>query len=233
LVSNGDDDENFLQRNKAVLIFFAIVLSVVGWVVFSKPLGSSGPVRREQEQQVVKIVLPPPPPPPPPKATPPPPPPKEDKRPEQAPLAAPDKPVAQPKPAAKPPEGLGTNIKGAGPGLAGLSGGGGNGMIGGTGSGPGGGGSPWSGYAGKVQARIAEALRANARTRSASLNIQVRVWPDSSGKIARVQVVGTSGDSALDNALRNEVLSGLNLNEAPPAGMPVPIVLRLVARRPN
>jgi outer membrane biosynthesis protein TonB len=233
LVSNGDDDENFLQRNKAVLIFLAIVLGVVGWVVFGKPLGSSGPVRKAQEQQVVKIVLPPPPPPPPPKATPPPPPPKEDKRPEQAPLAAPDKPVAQPKPAAKPPEGLGTNIKGAGPGLAGLSGGGGNGMIGGTGSGPGGGGSPWSGYAGKVQARIAEALRANARTRSASLNIQVRVWPDSSGKIARVQVTGTTGDSALDNAIRNEVLSGLNLNEAPPEGMPVPIVLRLVARRPN
>jgi hypothetical protein len=61
----------------------------------------------------------------------------------------------------------------------------------------------------------------------------VRVWPDSSGKIARVQVTGTTGDSALDNAIRNEVLSGLNLNEAPPEGMPVPIVLRLVARRPN
>ena len=228
-----DEEESFWERYKTVFIFGAVILVVVCWLVFGKPLGSGGSTRRAPEQQIVKIVLPPlpPPPPPPPKATPPP---KEDKRPDQAPMAKPDaKPeAAKPKPADKPPEGLGTNIKGAGPGLAGLGSGGGNGILGGTGSGPGGG-SQWGWYAGQVQTKIAEALRNNSHTRGASINIQVRVWPDNSGKISRVQLTGTTGNNELDNAIKNEVLTGLKLQEPPPQGMPVPIVFRLVARRPN
>jgi hypothetical protein len=227
-----DDGENFFQRNMGVVIFGVIILAAVAWFVFGKPIKSSGPSRKEPEQQIVKIVLPPPPPPPPPKATPPPPP-KEDKRPDQPQMAAPDKPAEKPKPVEKPPEGLGTNIKGPGEGMSGLIAGSGNGMIGGTGNGPGGGGSQWSAYAGQVQSRIAEALRTNSHTRAASINLKVSVWPDSSGKISRVEMSGTTGDAALDSAIKNEVLTGLNIQEAPPAGMPVPIILRVVARRPN
>ena len=109
----------------------------------------------------------------------------------------------------------------------------GNGMIGGTGNGPGGGGSRWGWYAGQVQNRIADALRKNAHTSSATMNIQVKVWPDSTGRIGRAQLVGSTGDRVMDDAIKNEVLTGLQLQEPPPADMPVPITLRLNARRPN
>jgi hypothetical protein len=109
----------------------------------------------------------------------------------------------------------------------------GNGVIGGTGTGPGGGGNLWGWYAGQVQTRVADALRKNPRTSSATLNIRVKVWPDASGRIGRAQLVGTTGDRAMDAAIQNEVLTGLQLQEPPPAGMPAPIILRINAKRPN
>jgi len=199
-------------------------------MAFHLPSGKSTPAQHAPEQ-IIKITLPPPPPPPPPKIQPTPP--KDVKQPEQAQAEKPaDKPVDKPKPLEKPPEGLGTNIKGNGPGMAGL-GSSGNGMIGGTGSGPGGGGSRWGWYAGQVQNRIADALRRNGHTSSAVLNIQVRVWPDASGHIGRAQLVGSTGDKGLDDAIKNEVLTGLQLQEPPPPDMPMPIILRINARRPN
>lgn len=225
-----EDEEGFLKRNLAPIIIATIVLTGGGWVAFHLPSGKSFPVQHAPEQ-IIKISLPPPPPPPPPKVQPPPP--KDVKQPEQAPAEKPaDKPMEKPKPAEKPPEGLGTNIKGNGPGMAGL-GSSGNGMLGGTGSGPGGGGSQWGWYAGQVQARIADALRKNGHTSSATLNIEVKVWPDATGRIGRAQLVGSTGDRILDDAIKNEVLTGLQMQEPPPADMPTPILLRINARRPN
>ena len=82
-----------------------------------------------------------------------------------------------------------------------------------------------------MQSRIADALRRNGRTRNANLSMQVRIWADSSGRITRASLVGSTGDSALDSAIANEVLSGLQLQEAPPADMPMPINLRITARK--
>jgi TonB family protein len=142
-----------------------------------------------------------------------------------------DKPVE--KPAEKPPESLGTSIKG-GAGIAGLGSGRGNGVIGGTGNGPGGGGSSmarW--YAGQVSTKIAEALRANRKTRSASLRVEAKVWVDASGRVTRATLDSSTGDAALDALLRDQILPGVKLSEPPPQGMRMPIPLRLTARRPN
>jgi hypothetical protein len=65
------------------------------------------------------------------------------------------------------------------------------------------------------------------------MNLQVQIWPDKAGRIVRVQLTGSTGDPTIDRAITNEVLSGLQLQEPPPAEMPVPIVLRLTARRPD
>ena len=124
---------------------------------------------------------------------------------------------------------LGTGIKGDGPDSFGLSDKAGNGRIGGDQSD----GTKWGWYASEVQTSIATALRQNRKTRSANLNIRVRIWPDSSGRINRAQLASSTGDASLDSAIRDEVLNGLQLREPPPAGMPSPIVLRLNARRPN
>ena len=65
------------------------------------------------------------------------------------------------------------------------------------------------------------------------MTLQVRVWPDANGRITRAQLVGSSGNSAVDQAIKNQVLSGLQLPQAPPADMPTPIVLRITARKPG
>ena len=91
----------------------------------------------------------------------------------------------------------------------------------------------WYAYAGQVQGRIQESLRNNRRTRNANLRVDVRIWPDATGRVTRAALVSSSGDAAVDAAIKNEILTGLQLHEPPPQGMPMPIVLRVTARRPN
>jgi hypothetical protein len=131
----------------------------------------------------------------------------------------PDKPPGPPTPAASgPPSDFGLG----GPG------GGGDGGLGGDG-----GGSRWGWYAGEVQARITEALRQNDKTKDAKLHLKVRIWADNSGRITRALLAGSSGDASIDDALKNQVLTGLSLPEAPPTDMPMPIVMMINEQRPN
>ena len=103
-------------------------------------------------------------------------------------------------------------------------------MIGGGG---GGGGSKWGWYAGQVQNRLADALRNHPLTKRAGFTNVVKIWSDSTGRITRVKLTGSTGDSKLDAAIENEVFNGLVLTEPPPDDMPMPINLRLTARKPN
>ena len=206
----------------------AAIGAIVGVVFVGQSLSHhERPVHKMPEVTMVKIVSappPPPPPPPPPKMT-------EEKMMEQAPV---DDSQAKPEePAAPAVADVGTGIKGGGPGDAfGLSGNRGNGLIGGTG-GARTAASRWGWYASAVQVTVSDALRKNPRTRDANFRVEVRVWADLTGRISRAQLVRTTGDSRLDDAIRNDVLAGLQLNEAPPDGMPMPIVMRLSAHRPN
>jgi hypothetical protein len=84
-----------------------------------------------------------------------------------------------------------------------------------------------------VQAQIEAALRANQKTRHAVMQIQIRLWSDSSGRISRVQLISSTGSADLDAAVRDEVLSGLTLREPPPKDMPMPIITRVTARKPG
>jgi outer membrane biosynthesis protein TonB len=149
-----------------------------------------------------------------------------------------DKPIEKPKEAPprdskdEPPPGpLALAAKGEGPGdLFGLGGNpGGRGLLGGNGGG--GGGSRWGWYASIVQSQIEAALRANQKTRHAVMQFQVRLWSDASGRVSRVQLVSSTGNSELDAAVRDEVLSGLTLREPPPKDMPMPIITRVTARK--
>ena len=150
---------------------------------------------------------------------------------EQTPI---NEPEAKPEPKAEAPPDLGTNIKGDGPSDGfGLNGSNGSGRLGGQANGRGSG-SRWGWYAGQVQTRIADALRNNRKTRTASISsLQIRIWPDNTGRVTRAQLVASTGDASVDEAIKSEVLNGLQLQEPPPVGMPTPIVLRMSARRPN
>ena len=141
----------------------------------------------------------------------------------------------------KPSGPLGMNATGEGPadvfGLVGRPGGNpligsGNGNGDGDGSGPGGG-TRWGWYAGQVQATIRDALQKNPHTRKAAFQVEVRIWPDITGRVARVDLAGSTGHPDVDAAIKEEILTGLQLQEPPPADMPLPIVMRLTGRHAN
>ena len=88
-------------------------------------------------------------------------------------------------------------------------------------------------YAGQVGEQVKAALERSGKTNKASFrSIKTRISVDSTGRIARATLKGSTGDPALDAAIR-EVLTGLQLREAPPAGMPPSILLDVSEIRPN
>ena len=141
---------------------------------------------------------------------------------EQAPVDAKEE-----KPDDKPPQAapVSTNIAGNGPDTFGLQRGNGDGLAFGGGGGQH---SKFGWYAVQVQGVVDEALRKTPRMRQATFNLKVRIWPDETGRVTRAKLNGTTHDPKLDNALR-EALTGLQLREPPPPGMPVPIVMQIRA----
>jgi protein TonB len=210
--------QGFLRRYRLAIIVTGVVLT--GIIVVAKFALNSGGSSKRDSITLVSLA----PPPPPVITKPPPPPPQQEEQKMDQPMIKED----QPKEAPPKNEPLSTGIKGNGPDSFGLSNKPGDGRIG-TDSGKG---TKWAWYASQVQSRIQQALQLNRKTRSASVSVNVRVWPDASGRINRAQLANSTGDPLLDAAIRDEVLTGLQLEQPPPTDMPAPITLRLLARRP-
>jgi hypothetical protein len=226
-----DDDkpkESFFKRNRiAIGVGVAFVIIVGMLVILLKTYAKVPPPRKPQEIVIHLQPLPPMPPPPPP--PPPPPRPPEQKFVEQPKdlkplekkdeLKNPDKPPGPPVVASGPPSDFG---------LGGTGGGGGEGGF------SGGGGSQYGPYAAEVVASIKTRLEANSKTNKANFHgLKTRIWADKTGRVIKAAFSGTTGDPAVDDALKNEVLVGLQLPEPPPDGMPMPIDLRITEQRTN
>ncbi len=129
----------------------------------------------------------------------------------------------------EPPSDIGTGLTGGdgtdGFGLTSGSGAGGSGRIGGSGQRSGG---RFDRQALAIQNTLATALRQNERTRKASFSGKISVWADSGGRITRVSLDGSTGNSSADQALRQDLL-GLRLPDV--SGMPMPIHIRLSGRK--
>jgi len=221
------EEQGFFRRNRILIIVGVVLALVVATVgVLVKTYGKVPPPRKPEEIVIHLQPLPPMPPPPPP--PPPPPQPPEQKFVEQPKDLKPlEKPKDEPK-SPSPPAPPGPPASGP-PSDFGLAGGGGGG--GGDG---GGGGSQFGPYAAEVVATIKARLEANSKTREADFRgLKTRIWADKTGRVIKATISGTTGDPAVDAALKNEVLVGLQLPEPPPDGMPMPIVLRVSEQRAN
>jgi len=210
--------------NKSRIILGILLTGVLSGGVISF---LNSPVERARlvvkKSDIVSITLPPPPKfEPPPKVEPPPKPEMVEQEPVDK-VETPEEAVSN-DPAE---DALGTNIAGNGPdmGLRAGAGSGARNRIGGRRAGK------WDNFAVKVQNTIAETLRQNAGTRNASFSMKVLVWADANGRISRVMPVGSSGNPTVDQALKNQVFAGLQLPEPPPPDMPMPINMRISARR--
>ncbi|HEX4084282.1 MAG TPA: hypothetical protein VHY22_05185 [Chthoniobacteraceae bacterium] len=232
-----EDDSTFVQRHRGLVIIAVLLVLGVG-IYFAVKALSHGVQSRSSDIMTISLPPLPPPPPPPPRNTPTPPPQQQPTPEQQEQKMEQQQPVQEEKkeeaPKDKPPDApapLGTSITGPGGGQdLGLS----SGLGGGGGWGRGGpGGTKYGWYATEVQKSIAEALRKNPQTRKASMNVVVRIWPDSTGRITKVRVSSQGIDDKTRQALQDEVLNGLQLTDPPPADMPLPIVMRLSATRPQ
>lgn len=217
-----ESERGFFQKYGFVAGIGAMVLIGGGLVANNVMHQARSPVVTMPEVVMIRPLPPPPPPPPkppdPPKET-------EDKMVEQTPVDTPEpKPDDAPKPSAP----LTTGVTGPGNDGFGLGAGGGGGGGGGGGRAH----SRFGWFAGEVQATVQAALARNPVTKNAQFAQRVRIWADPSGRVVRVRLEGSTGDASLDQAVR-DALDGLQFQDAPPKDMPMPIVMRLVARRPN
>jgi len=219
------------DANPLPWVILVVALLVAG--IWAVSRGSKDTVKAPVAEETMTITLPPP---PPPVTPPPPPPPTEPPPPEEEEMLVQEEVVeeeeAPEEPSAEPPPDLDLgpgSSGGTGPAIGGA--GKGNGRIGGTGKR--GSASKFGWYAAKVQSSIRDALARNPSTRSATFSsLNVRIWADATGRITRVQLLSSSGNSAVDQAIRSRILTGLQLPQGPPADLPMPINLRISARKP-
>ncbi|HVC59318.1 MAG TPA: TonB family protein [Acetobacteraceae bacterium] len=210
------------QRTAGRIGVGLLAFGTVGALIYSLAHQQAN-VAMHRVTTITRVLLPPPPPPTPP---------KPEKVEEQPKLAAP-KPIEkaqvkpQQKPVQAPPASPLTAEAGTGPNPYGLQVGNGSGdVIGGAGGG--GGSEGWQLYAGTIRSQVQGVLRQDDKTRFGRWQVAVKIWLSATGTVIRADIVNSSGDPAVDSAIRRD-LDGLGVGQAPPQGMPQPVHLRIAA----
>jgi len=192
------------------------LLGLIGWGVMSLMGGKSGKPRKAP----VVTLLPDKPPPPPP-------PPKEEKKPEPKEDKK-DVKVEQPKEAPQPAQNEPLKMEGAagdgdsafGAGTVGRDYVGGN--VGGT--------AQQGMYAGRLQRHLQEQLSRHRKLKESDYRVTLRVWLRRDGSVEKAELAQSTGNTALDEVLKEALLQVSAMREAPPENMPQPIRIRVTAR---
>ncbi len=208
-----------------VLSLLAIVLVGAVAVWLYRLLGEAEQPKKKKVMQEIALVKPPPPPPPP---KTPPPPPKEMIK-EKIDVPKPDD--APAKPSEAPPPGPDLAVD-----AAGTSGGDNFGLVGKKGgtdllASGGGIGNKFAWYGALVKDRIQDAIVKDKTLRDArDFQRNVNVWVNASGQVTRVEILGVTDNTDLDNVLRAVLKALQPLREGAPPDMPQPIRMRIAAR---
>jgi len=83
----------------------------------------------------------------------------------------------------------------------------------------------------RIARELEDAFRTLKPLTTAATRVELKVWADASGRISRVRLVRSTGDPRLDEAIQS--VAGLRISERPPADIPMPMLARLTARRPE
>lgn len=89
--------------------------------------------------------------------------------------------------------------------------------------------SPFNSYANLVKGELQRYLRKNEDLRKRRYSVEAHVWVNGGGKLKRFELVGSTGDSDTDEAIKQAMSSLPGFDEAPPPNMPQPIRLRISA----
>lgn len=196
------------------LLFMTLFTAGVIWVVTGFIQDSGKPER--PKIQTISLVKPPPPKPPEEK---PPEPQKIDKPKEEVKLDQPQ--PLQPEAPPPPPGGIPDGPAG---GMAtDLAAGSGIGIGGGIGN------ERRSWYSNMISRQLEDELRRAKRLQGKDYRVVAQIWFNPSGGVSRVQLDQGTGDSELDEALRQEIRQA-SLRDPLPADIPQPVRLRVVSR---
>ena len=217
------DPGNGPRRRKRSSVTFGRVLVVVGaglvLLLSYTLIGRQTVSERPNEMKTTRVILPPPPPPPPP---------PPEVKPQETPPDPKPMPVEQPvtdtppppTPDAQPTTGDSalTAREGAGPSNYGLAAGDGSGTrIGGR---PGGGDGGFGAYANVALAGIRQAAQADRELSRGRFIVRLAVAVSPDGRITNVRILDGTGDVRRDARLI-QTLTGVQLSQRPPAGLPV------------
>lgn len=202
-----------------------IVVAVIGFALKSL-LGGSGTTARKPPT-VSLLPSAPPPPPPPPKEEKKPEPPKEQKEVKMEQAEKKEAPPADPSLKMEGAAGDGPSMFAAGKvtnedlGRIG---------TGGTGVAAAGGLlNPFNSYATAIKSELQRHLGRRAELKRRQYRIEVRVWVADDGRLKNFELLGTTNDGDTDEAIRGVLAALPAFSEPPPARMPQPIRLRIVA----
>lgn len=198
------------------LLFIAIFIGGLIWLI-KGALNSEAPKR--PKMQMISLIRPPPPKPPEEK----PPEPKKIEKPKEevkidAPKPAPPE-EAPPPPAGGIPDGPASGME------TDLAQGGGVGIGGGLG----GSGDRRAWYSRLITRQMEEELRRAKSLQGKDYRVAAQIWFNASGTVSRVEFDKGTGDSQLDQALRQEILQ-VSLRDPFPSDLPQPVRLRVVSR---
>ncbi len=201
-----------------IILAGAAIIAIITWGIMSLMGGKSGKPRKPP----VVTLLPDKPPPPPP-------PPKEEKKPEPPKENPKDVKMEPPKEALQAAQNEPLKMEGAagdgdsafGSGTVGREYTGGN--IGATGAVQG-------MYAGRLQRHLQEQLSRNRKLKESDYRVTVRVWLRRDGSVEKADLAQSTGNTTLDELLREALLQVAAMREAPPENMPQPIRIRVTAR---
>lgn len=79
-------------------------------------------------------------------------------------------------------------------------------------------------YYGHVQARLKRAICASGQTRLQAHRLAIGFWIGGTAAVTRVELLGTTGDIAIDSSFR-DLLLRLSFDQTPPAGFKQPVVV--------
>ena len=196
------------------LLFMALFTAAVIWGVMGFIKDSGAPQR--PKIQTISLVRPPPPNPP------------EEKPPEPEKIEQPKEEVKldqpQPTPEAPPPPPGGIPDGPAGGMATDLAAGSGIG-IGGGGAGD----ERRSWYSRMISRQLEDGLKRAKRLQGKDYRVVAQIWFNAAGAVSRVQLDKGTGDSELDEALRQEIQQ-VSLRDPLPDDIPQPVRLRVVSR---
>jgi protein TonB len=92
------------------------------------------------------------------------------------------------------------------------------------------GGAQQSVYASRLQRHLQEELNRNRKLRESDYRVTLRVWLRKDGSVEKADLAQSTGNTTLDQLLRDTLLQVSAMREAPPDNMPQPIRIRVTAR---